>query len=275
MVSGEVHCESCGLTYLVRNGILSLLDPRQLHPVSLMEMQVRDARSEAMLEGRRQEWRSRFADETEVRPTLEAVGAAPGMIVCEVGCGPGRYTLALAQKAAEVVAVDFSEAGLLVLKSKLDAEAPVALIQADVTVPYGARRAFDRMLSTLHSNLPSRDHRGQALRWMSDALRDSGRAVVSMHHYSTRDAIAGSAASGRYPDSGIYRHFMTQQESQEELASWFGHVRHRFIAASVPGLPSTIVARAVARLPVLREGLSSLMLALAERPIRFAEGHQS
>jgi SAM-dependent methyltransferase len=268
MAAGDVHCVTCGKSYPIWNGILSLLDQQRLHPDSAMEMKVRDARSTALLDGRRLEWRSRFSDETEVQPTLDALGSAPGMTVCELGCGPGRYTLALAQRALAVVAVDFSIAGLLVLKAKLDADMPVALVQADVTRPYGTARAFDRMLSTLHSNLPDRDHRSEALHWMAEGLNDAGRAVVSMHHYSTRDVIARTPASGRYPENGVYRYFMTAKESLHETAAHFGRVRHAHVAVKVPGIPSVRVSKAVARVRVLREGLSGLLLALAERPMR-------
>ncbi len=267
---GGVRCGRCGVDYAIRSGVLVLLDSRQLHPDSAFEMDVRDRRSTALLEGARAEWQSRFAEATEVQPTLDAVDVRDGMSVCELGCGPGRYTLSLASRAAAVVAVDFSAAGLKVLRTKLAANLPVALVQADVTRPYGAPGTFDRMLSTLHSNLPDRGHRQQALRWMADALADGGRAVVSMHHHSTRDVLTGTPASGRYPDSGIIRHHMTRLESQAELAPSFADITYRYIAASVPGLPSRIVARAVARTPILREALSSLFLAVCTRPVRDA-----
>lgn len=269
---GSVRCGQCGADYAVRGGILVLLDPRHLHPDSAFEMDVRDERSIALLQGARTEWHSAFADATEVQPTLEAVDVRDGMRVCELGCGPGRYTLALARRAAAVVAIDFSAAGLRVLRTKLEGPTPVALVQADVTRAYATRGAFDRMLSTLHSNLPDEAHRREALHWMADALAAGGRAVVSMHHHSTRDVIAGTPASGRYPDSGIVRHHLTRRHAQAELAVWFGDVTYRYIAASVPGLPSRLLARAIARMPGLRTALSSLFLAICTRPVHDAGG---
>ncbi len=268
LADGTVHCESCGRAFPVRQGVLSLLDEARLHAESAVEMQVRDVRSRALAEGERREWRSHFADATEVEPTLTAVGAEAGMTVCELGCGPGRYTTALAARAAAVVAVDVSRIGLLVLRDKLEAEAQVALVHADVAAPYGAPQAFDRVLSTLHSNLADGAHRARTLRLMADSLTDQGRVVVSMHHYSTRDLVERTPRGGRYPDSGIYRYHMTPRESGVELAPWFSSVRHQFIAARVPGLRSVRLARAVAGLPILRRTFSSLLLALAERPIR-------
>lgn len=269
---GVVRCARCGGDFAIRGGVLVLLDPHQLHPDSALEMKVRDARSTALLEGSRTEWQSHFADATEVQPTLDAVDAQPGMIVCEQGCGPGRYTLSLAKQAAAVVAVDFSEEGLRVLRTKVDAEAPIALVRADVTHAYGTPGVFDRMLSTLHSNLPDAAHRRQALRWMAEGLTPGGHAVVSMHHHSTRDVVTGTPPSGRYADSGIFRYHMTRGESNAEAAEWFAHVTHRYIAASVPGLPHPAVARAAARIPGVREALSGLFLAICAQPISDAGG---
>lgn len=266
--NGEIRCSTCGACYPVRDGVLSLLDPWQLHPDSALEMAVRDTRSVALLDGTRREWASTYADATEVQPTIAAVDVPPGATLCELGCGPGRYTLPLAALGARVVAVDFSAASLQVLRARLDAEAMVALVQADVTRPFGARAAFDRMLSTLHGNLPSDVHRSRALQWMADALSDDGRAVVSMHHWSARDLLTGTAASGRYPDSGIYRRFQTRRESLAELTPFFGHVTHRFVALNVPGLPSRRLALALTHVPGLRSALSRLFLGVATRPRR-------
>ena len=269
---GVVRCARCGGDFAIRGGVLVLLDPHRLHPDSALEMKVRDARSAALLDGLRKEWQSRFADATEVQPTLEAVDTQPGMMVCELGCGPGRYTLSLARQAAAVVAVDFSEEGLRVLRTKVETEAPIALVQADVTQPYGTPGAFDRILSTLHSNLPDAAHRRQALRWMADGLTPGGHVVVSMHHHSTRDVVTGTPPSGRYADSGIFRYHMTRGESHAEAAAWFAHVTHRYIAVTVPGLSHRAVARAAARIPVVREALSSLFLAICAQPVADAGG---
>ena len=175
---------------------------------------------------------------------------------------PERVSVAMGE-----IAEDMHE-GLLALAVGAGLQVMAVLMQADVTAPYGGAGAFDRVFSTLHSNLPDREHRARALRWMADALVDGGRAVVSMHHHSLLDVVSGARRSGRYPDSGIYRYHMTTRESRAELAPWFARVRHAYIAAAVPGLPSIDLARAVTRVPLLRTGLSRLFLAVAERPIR-------
>jgi SAM-dependent methyltransferase len=265
---GGAVCSRCSRRYPIRDGILSLLGASMVHPESAHEMNARDARNEMVLSGARDEWSSAFSDAIEGAPTLEAAGVEDGMIVNELGCGTGRYTLALAARAAAVIAVDFSRAGLLVLRRKLSADARVALVQADVTLRYGPNRAFDRVLSTLHSNLPGRDARMATLRNVADTLKDDGRAVVSMHHYGLRSLLRAMPAAGRYPDSGIYRYYMTKAEARREATPYFGDVRFTHIAVSIPGWHSALASRTAATIPVLRSGLGRLFLLIGGRPRR-------
>lgn len=265
-VAGRVRCQACGSTYLIADGILSLLLTDHLHPESAREMAVRDGKNAAILGGARSEWSSRTADGMEVGPTLDAVGPTAGLVVLELGCGAGRYTLALATNATAVVAVDFSRAGLLLLRRKLAPDACVALVQADVTKPHAAPQRFDRVLSTLHSNLPDARHRIASIAHVAQSLNRGGRAVISMHHFSGRDRLAGVAASGRYPDSGIFRYYMTRAEAVRESAPFFARVRFAHIGASIPGLRSVTAARLAARLPLVRSALSRLFLAVCEQP---------
>jgi SAM-dependent methyltransferase len=173
----------------------------------------------------------------------------------------------LAARAAAVVAVDFSLVSLEVLQGKLAEGSQVALVQADVTQPHLAPRSLDRVLSTLHSNLPSREHRIAALRQTAQALRPHGRAVISMHHYGVRELLRMQPAAGRYTGSGIYRYFMRAREAMEETSRAFGSVRLTYVRASVPGVPSTVVASAAAAVPILRSALGQIFLASCERPL--------
>lgn len=268
IVDGSVQCAVCSREYSIAQGILKLLGPRAMHPESLKEQRVRDVRNQAVLDGTRPEWSSRLSDAVEVAPTLRALALVPGVVVNELGCGAGRYTLALARVASAVVAVDFSVAGLLVIREKLEPSARVALVQADVTEPYGAPRAFDRVLSTLHSNLPGRDHRMASLRHVANTLADRGRAVISMHHYSVRDVLLGVPAAGRYPGSGIYRYHMTGREARRESLPFFERLRFTHVGTVIPRVNSAAMARAAGRVPLLRSALSQLLLGVVEGPRR-------
>lgn len=268
VTDATVGCDVCAREYRIAAGVLSLLQSGRLHAESALEMQRRDERNELVLDGTQPEWTSAFADATEVRPTIARVAARAGMAILELGCGTGRYTVALVERAACVMAVDVSTAGLHVVRRKLRADAPVALVHADVTEPYAAANLFDRALSTLHSNLPGRDSRLASLRHVAHALKDDGRAVISMHHYGLRNLLLSEPAAGRYADNGIYRYYMRQSEAAREAAPYFSRVRFAYIAASVPGIPSGVLARAAANVPAVRSALGNLFLAVAERPRR-------
>jgi ubiquinone/menaquinone biosynthesis C-methylase UbiE/uncharacterized protein YbaR (Trm112 family) len=271
LVDGTVRCSRCARDYVIRDGILSLLDERAMHPESAGEMRARDSRNEAILRGERDEWSSAATIALEDQPTLDALEPLDRAYICELGCGAGRYTLALAARASVVVAVDLSRAGLLVLRRKLPDAAQVALVQADVTEPFAASASFDGVLTTLHSNLPGRDARVACLREMARISKDSGRTVVSMHHRELRALIARAPSVGRYAENGIFREFMRTPASRAEASPYFGRLSHRYIAVSVPGVRSVALSRAVARVPGLRSALSRLFLAIGERPIRVVE----
>ena len=265
VVNATIRCCECGREHDIRHGILSLLRPDRLHPESANELHQRDAKNDSILAGQA-EWQSPLADALETEPTLHAVGVDPGMTVLELGCGTGRYTLAFAERAAAVVAVDFSLPGLQLLRQKLPRGAQVAVVQADVTEPYAAGRRFDRALSTLHSNLPGAAMRTKSLRHVAHALKTSGRAVISMHHYSGRDFVARVPAEGRYPDSGIYRYYLRRSEAQAEIGPFFQSIRYQYLYAGIPGFRSAAPAKAAARVPGIRGALARLFLAVSERP---------
>jgi protein-L-isoaspartate O-methyltransferase len=252
--------------YPITQGVLSLLDTQALHLESAREMKARDERNAAILSGDRQEWSSEFSDAIEGARTLDALDVDAGMTVCELGCGAGRYTAALSARARAVVAIDLSMSGLLATRNKLEPAALVGLVQADVTQPYAASGTFDRVLSTLHSNLPSREHRSASLGQINATLREGGKAVVSMHHYALRDVLLGVPRSGRYPDSGIYRYHLTTGEARREIDLYFERVRFEHVGASLPGIRSIRLTQVAARIPLVRSALSRLILAVIERP---------
>ena len=267
IVNGVLRCAACAREFAVSDGIVRLVDVAALHPESLREMQRRDERSASIATGARSEWTSAHADRLEAGPTIRALGPHAGAVVAELGCGTGRFTLPLASQASAVVAIDFSDASLDVLGRKLGDVANVGLVQADVTALRLAPRAFDRVLSTLHSNLPSRAHRAAALRLAAEALRDDGRSVVSMHYHGLRDILFRVPREGYYPDSAIYRYHMTPAEARREAAPFFSQVRCERVGVSLPGVRSLAVSRCAQRLSVLR-GFARILLAVAERPRR-------
>ena len=266
IVDGTVRCLTCGAPYQVHEGILVLLEPQGLHAESAFEMSARDQRNAGMLDGTRPEWESPIADAIEVEPTLEALGSIDGLTICELGCGPGRYTVRFQVRGAVVMAVDLSRTALRVARAKLPETAPVALVQADVTTAFAAARAFDRVLSTLHSNLPTADLRLACLAQVGRMLAPGGRAVISMHHVGWRERLARVPLKGRYPENGIYREFMTEATSRAEAGRVFEAVEHRFVNVGLPGVRSLRISRWLTGIPALSRAWGSLMLAILERP---------
>jgi len=270
MAEGTAECTRCGQRYPVRGGVLCLLAGAPLHEESARERELRDSRAEAVLIGQRPEWQSAFADATELVPMLGALGPLTGAVILDMGCGTGRYTLPLASGGGTVIALDFSRSALTLLAGKLHPGAAVGLVQADATTLNLAPRSFDRVVSTLHSNLPTRDHRMACLRVAADALSDRGRFVFGTHYRGARDLLLGTPAAGFYRDSGIYRYRMRPGEVRRETKPFFGRVRVRRIQVSLPGVRRAAVARLAARIPGLNS-FSELLLVAAERPRRDPE----
>ncbi|HEY8038630.1 MAG TPA: class I SAM-dependent methyltransferase, partial [Polyangiaceae bacterium] len=202
VVDGVVRCARCRREYPVRAGILRLLDQTALDGESAHELRLREAAADGYDEDMS---RVRQFDVMERLPTLAALEPLRDSVVLELGCGTGRFTVELARACRTLLAVDFSGASLAVLAAKLGDAGMVGLVQADVTRLAVAPGAFDRVASTLVSNLPTRAHREAMLRLAAGALRETGTFVFSTHHYGVRERLRRLARDGRYDAGGIYR----------------------------------------------------------------------
>jgi SAM-dependent methyltransferase len=267
IVRGSLRCIACQRAFAIEDGIAHLLPDAPADEESAREMKVRDSRADAIQQRGGADWSSTFADALETAPTLAALEDAPNTLIAELGCGTGRYTRRLAEGGRRVVAVDFSLASLRLLAGRLDSRAQVGLVWADVTRLRLAPGQFDRVLSTLHSNLPSRDHRMAALRLAAEALRDEGRFVFSMHHRGLRDLLFGVPSAGHYAESGIYRYHLDAREAQREATPYFARIRCTPISVNLPGIGSLQVSRLAQRTPGLRQ-FGRLLLAVADSPRR-------
>src|SRR5205085_858300 len=131
---------------------------------------------------------ARWRHATEVQPTLRACQPVSGKVVAEFGCGAGRFTLPIIAGApTAVLAVDLSRACLGQLREQIASAVPVGLVWADIASLRLAPASFDCVLSTAHSNLPTRDHRLASNRAAAEALTSTGRYVFSMHFHAARD----------------------------------------------------------------------------------------
>jgi SAM-dependent methyltransferase len=266
--SCRVECDFCGRAYPVVDGILVLEDGSHLDDESRHEMQMRDENTEG--------YDRAFSslgplDDAEKVPTLSALAPLEDAMVLELGCGTGRYTVALSKRAQAVIAVDFSIQSLRTLAERLPDGSPVALVQADVTsmkVPHGA---FTRVLSTLVSNLPSARHREAMYHLAALALGDeTGRFVFSAHHYGLRERIRRIPKEGSYPDLDVYRRLFNSPEIERELSPHFQRYKGRPIQVLVPfqkmfHLPAYASSRVAERVPVMNL-FGTLLLYVADLP---------
>jgi len=264
---GALSCSTCGRRLSLSGGVLRLLHTKQLDGESASELQVREQSFHIP--------ELRPIDEMQMQPTLAALRPLGGTVLFEMGCGTGRYTTLLAQACRAVVAVDFSLNRLAALAQQLAPQAPVALVQAEVTSLRVAPQMFQRVLSTLTQNLPGREHRLAMFRVAADALDASGRFVFSTHFCGIRDRLLGVPQAGRYDeqegDAGVFRYHMTHREVAREAAPYFSRVRSRPIQILLPfaawlRLPLVALSRLAEYVPLLNQW-GTLLLCVASRPI--------
>jgi SAM-dependent methyltransferase len=279
IVDATVRCRCCDRGFRIEGGILRLLDDLwEPDTESAHEAQLRDSivRNGDYVEEFRATRADQQFDQMEMRPTLRALSPLRDQVVLELGAGTGRYTVELAKESRAVLAVDFSVRSLETLAAKLPAPqhpggARVGLVQADVTRLCLAPRAFDRILSTLVSNLPTRAHRQAMYGLAAGALCADGQLVLSAHHYGLRQRLRHEPVDGRYSEGGIYRHLFGGQEILDELEPYFGRTSCRPIQIALPftyrwpGFPLEAVSRLAERSPLIKR-LGFLLLATARRP---------
>lgn len=266
--SGRLVCRLCSAVSFLDGGILKLLSGIPLDEAGANELQRRN--SDRATVGPMDTPTRRMQNEMEMLPTLEALPVRPEHTVLELGCGEGRYTLPLAART-HVLAVDFSIELLRILQSRLPANARnVGLVLGDITTLKVAPQKFDFALSTLTSNLPSRQHREALYHLARTALAPRGSFVFSSHLQGIRQRLAGEKKSGYYKPGGIYRYNFGLREAIAEVQPYFRRVHVRPIQIHFPlartlGLPVVRLSRLLERVPVLNL-FGMLLLGVATEP---------
>ena len=154
------------------------------------------------------------------RLVREALGAAPGERVLDVGCGPGFYVAELLSQVGatgSVVGVDASPQTLALARRRTQGQDNVVLHQADVTALPVTDASFDRALSV--QVLEYVADPAAALAELHRALRPGGRLVVWDVDWST-----------------VSWHSADPDRMRRVLAVWDGHLVD-------PCLPRTLAAR--------------------------------
>lgn len=120
----------------------------------------------------------------------------------DAGSGTGLSTEALRSRCGQVIAVDYSLQSLRVLQKK--GLENVFLVQADIEALPFRPSAFDACLcaNTLQHLKPGSPQQ-HAVAELNRVVRDGGRLVVSVHHYSRDKRRSGWVKEGKPGQPGI------------------------------------------------------------------------
>jgi SAM-dependent methyltransferase len=291
VIEGILRCTRCSEEYRINDGIACLLKVAKSSEI-LHEMNLKDLEYQATLAefvSPAVSWRSELSDAIEIPPHMQMLEPLNGRYVLELACGDGRFTVLMAQRGADILAVDFSIGALRRLAKWLSSGTPptsfkvaplrragvlighVGLVQADASEFCAAPASFDVALSA--SPLDSREERMQMFRAVAESLKDDGHYVAGVEHDDLLRRMLGMPVARRYTPGGIFIEHFDIHTLRWEISPYFSRLRFQFVRAKVPfarRLPlkmAIFVSLAAVKLPLLRR-LGEILLVRAECPIR-------
>ena len=219
-------------------------------------------------------WSEKYEEDhvnAELIPHMRALSFPHGAHILELGCGEGKYTTHMLEKCGILIAVDFSGSTLRVLQKKLPSTERIGLVMGDTTTLRVAEGYFDRILSTLVSNLPTAEHRRAMYEMCARSMKPDGKFVFGTHHFGIRQKLAREEQAGRYVEGGIFRYLFTAEEIQKELEPYFRMSEIRPIQSYLPfarklRLPLRAQSKIFEQIPVLKN-LGELLHCTAEQPV--------
>jgi uncharacterized protein YbaR (Trm112 family)/predicted RNA methylase len=267
--SGTLRCR-CGQSFPIIDGIAVMLPQSAMNTDSVYEQAQRDIAATADDYG----WENTVESQSEMAATLAALGPCDGRTILELGSGRGRFTRLLHGMRA-LVALDFSLESLRKVAQRVDPAAPILLVCADVAWFRAQAGAFDRVFSTLTSNLPTRALRDAMNRLAAEALKPDGAFVLSAHYFGLREWARKEPKEGYYPGSKIFRQLFTKTDLHAEMRPFFAQQRHERIQVMLPllnklGLAKWQSPRIAEKVPGVNL-LASLLLVTAKAPQRAPE----
>lgn len=240
IATGRLFCPACGRVYPIEEGLPRLLpDPVVLSPAEAREKESERQRrdQEASLYDRN--LMLRLLGRWEIPTTLHALAPQPDERLLEIGCGTGRFTMRVASRCRQVLAVDFSVESLRVARARTPSPA-AQFIQADASRLPLRDGVADRALSCqMLEHLPTPACRAVAVAEVARALRPGATFVASAYWHSPFSRLAGSKEG--HHDGAIYFYRFTRPEFADLLGSAFR------VEALTPRLVYVLLARAVKR----------------------------
>ena len=119
--------------------------------------------------------------EQEIEFLVDALELAPGQRVLDVGCGPGRHSLALARRGIEVLGVDLSEDFVALAREAAGAEGLPARFEVGDVRELASDGGFDAVLCLCQGGfglLGGRDE-PRAFERIAAAVRPGGRLALT------------------------------------------------------------------------------------------------
>ncbi len=152
-----------------------------------------------------------FAKTNRAAVIVQHLDLQPGMAVLDVGCGPGRVTIPIAEQVGqqgEVVAMDI-QAGMLHRaeeKARAANLTNIRFLQAAAGEGKLGRNHFDRsLLVTVLGEIPDRE---AALREIFDALKPGGilsvTEIIFDPHFQTRNTVARLARAVGFREKALH-----------------------------------------------------------------------
>lgn len=157
----------------------------------------------------------------EIPSTLAGLPVA-GSTVLDFGCGTGRVTSNLIERASTFIGVDLSRISLKVFAEKIpDSCRNAALAWADTTQIALAPGSFDLVLSMqVLEHVPTPELRNMFLESIHRALRPGGNLRLTAYHHSLKRRLKREPRDGFHP-SGIFFHCFTIPEFRALVLRYF------------------------------------------------------
>jgi SAM-dependent methyltransferase/uncharacterized protein YbaR (Trm112 family) len=268
ILSGHIHCGSCGAEYPIHDGVPHLIS-REVLPPDVLAARMRE---QAARDGDAAEY-----DETtgpgqrhtaiELGAIVSALRPRRGEILLDLGAGTGRLTLDLARGGASVVAVDLSPISLQMNRQKCQEagiDGRVLHVVADACRLPVRTSIIDKLASgEMLEHISPHDERKRCIEEIHRVIRPGGRMAMTVYNYSWSLRQRGAPREGSHGDDFYFYRF-----DLAEFATLLGDFRkHR--VSGILNLPGRLAMPALDRLvrafPAVAAQTGDMLFAVADR----------